>query len=326
MTTTQSSLDESVFDNSSNSIVTSPLGSNKSNDDAKRHRKTLSHSSAECKRFAVTNTVTHVHAPEQHPDGSANHKEESTTNAVHAAGDVIETTSAGVVTEQQPSVTCSGDAAAANNDVIEPDHEKQHSTCDVETQNVSDVIAKPSEPKHSNSSTATNNTNSDVKNGAHKPKTTSGLVGSTRTPVTQNDPLGMFSTEATKTGATSASHSTSAADVTKVVGSNLSLASTSSSGSGTRDTSTPVRSLFGRDPDARRFSDISDVTSAHLANGSASSGDDGGSSGRVTSRSSRHSEAFVRGMKGAGGWLSSKLNQIKETAATSPARESVSSG
>ena len=98
MTTTQSSLDESVFDNSSNSIVTSPLGSNKSNGEEKRHRKTLSHSSAECKRLAATNTITHARAPEQHPDGSADHKQESTTNAVHVAGDVIETTSAGAVT------------------------------------------------------------------------------------------------------------------------------------------------------------------------------------------------------------------------------------
>ena len=201
-----------------------------------------------------------------------------------------------------------------------------------------------------------------------------------RTPVTENDPLGMFSDAKQRVasgGVTVTSGRGGGSNDTPdvVVSSNASLASSSSAGSD-RDvfrqpfsaTSTPVRSLFS----------AGDASKPQRGNslGAASTGSIGGASGdpgspvsnfkslshsdnlldrvshsgdvsagatspsrsntgssRIGSGGVARSESFMKSMRSvAGGWLSSKFSQIKEStttttpAATTPNKQSVQAG
>ena len=185
-----------------------------------------------------------------------------------------------------------------------------------------------------------------------------------RTPVTENDPLGMFSSAASS-DVTSSAAAQETPDI--VVSSNASLAS-SSSGSSDRDvlrapfsggggvTSTPVRSLFGGETKPQRgnslgsasaasselgspirdwqpLSSSADVLDRRAERGSDDSTSSGGAHGSRVAASARggvaRSESFMKSMRSvAGGWLSTKITQIKETATGggTPSKESVHTG
>ena len=184
-----------------------------------------------------------------------------------------------------------------------------------------------------------------------------------RTPVTENDPLGMFSSAASS-DVTSSAAAQETPDI--VVSSNASLAS-SSSGSSDRDvlrapfsgvTSTPVRSLFGGGGETKSqrgnslgsasaasselgspirdwqpLSSSADVLDRRAERGSDDSASSGGAHGSRVAASARggvaRSESFMKSMRSvAGGWLSTKITQIKETATGggTPSKESVHTG